>query len=165
MTDNKHRGQWHVQARKGSIRMKTSRIGLFTITASAPIVGGTADWSSADAVLTFQVGINEVTTGNPLLDPEVHALVAKGSDGVLTFTGTGTVNGDDIAFAGIAKAGNVEVSLQLTGLVAGENADRDVSISGTATFSDIQLPLPGLSNVNHIDVYIVGELKLRKPTD
>ena len=81
---SKHHGQWTVVAREGHINLKTNRIGIFTIDATAPIVGGEADWQAGQATLTLEVGINEVKTGNRLLDPEVHALVNSGSDGVLT---------------------------------------------------------------------------------
>ena len=160
---SKHHGQWTVVAREGHINLKTNRIGIFTIDATAPIVGGEADWQAGQATLTLEVGINEVTTGNRLLDPEVHALVNSGSDGVLTFAGTGHVTDSEVRFEGRAWAGNVEVPLVLTGApqdLGGE--ERDVTIDGTATFEDIHLPLPGFSNVKQIDVHIQGLLKLMR---
>ena len=48
---SKHGGQWTVVAREGHINLKTNRIGIFTIDATAPIVGGEADWAAGRAQL------------------------------------------------------------------------------------------------------------------
>lgn len=163
MTESRHRGQWQVEPRMGSIQLKTDRIGIFTIDAHAPILGGTADWAAKSATLIFEVAIGEVKTGNALLDPEVHALVHKGSDGVLTFTGKGAVTGDAIRFKGTAKAGDVEVPLTITGEASGdESTSRDITISGTATFEDIHIPIPGFTHLRQIEVHITGDLKLTR---
>ncbi len=165
MAASKKQSQWQVVAREGHITIKTSRIGMFTIDASAPIVGGEADWTSGKVTLKFQVGINEVKTGNRLLDPEVHALVNSGSDGVLTFDGEGHVSDREVRFEGRAWAGNIEVPLVLIGEPQDDGGDgelRDVKIDGTATFEDVHLPLPGMGHVKSIDVEIEGLLKLMK---
>lgn len=163
MNDSQHHGRWRVEPRVGSIRMKTDRIGMFTIDAHAPILGGTADWAAKNATLTFEVAISEVKTGNLLLDPEVHALVHKGSDGVLTFAGKGAVTGDAIRFEGTARAGDVEVPLTITGEAAENDATgRDVTISGTATFDDIHIPIPGFTHLQQISIYITGDLRLTR---
>ncbi len=163
MTNSKHHGTWAVQAREGIIKLKTNRIGLIKVNASAPIVGGEADWTAQQASLLLLVGISEVTTGNMLLDPEVHALVNRGSDGVLSFKGKGTVTDDHVEFAGHAWAGNVKVPLTLTGTSTGElEHERDVTIGGTATFKDIHLPIPGFTHVNSIDVHFEGLVKLTR---
>ena len=163
MARSKHGGQWTVVAREGHINLKTNRIGIFTIDATAPIVGGEADWAAGRARLKFEVGINEVKTGNRLLDPEVHALVNSGSDGVLTFDGVGHVTDDELRFEGRAWAGNVEVPLVLTGEPVDDDGDsREVKLDGTATFDDVHLPLPGFGNVTSIDVKVEGLLKLMR---
>lgn len=163
MTDTEHVGKWQVEARQGSMQLKTSRIGVFEVNAHAPITGGSADWEADSATLTFGVAIGEVKTGNALLDPEVHALVHKGSDGILTFAGSGRVSSDEVHFEGTATAGNVRVPLELTGDVAGDSPrSRDLRISGTATFTDIHIPLPGFSHLDHVDVRIEGDLRLTR---
>ncbi|MEI6620675.1 MAG: hypothetical protein WCP28_02040 [Actinomycetes bacterium] len=145
--------------------MKTDRVGVFVIDAHAPILGGSADWTSQVAQLTFDVAISEVKTGNPLLDPEVHALVKKGSDGVLTYHGTGSADGDEVQFEGTAKAGDVEVPMAITGDVEGSGDDpRDLRLTGTATFSDVHIPLPGFGHVHEVKIHVVGVLQLTRPS-
>lgn len=163
MTKSRHHGKWAVEAREGNLQLKTNRIGLIRINASAPIVGGEADWTSSQASLLLLVGISEITTGNMLLDPEVRALVNRGSDGVLSFEGKGTVTDDYVEFAGRAWAGNVEVPLTLSGTSNGElDHERNVTIGGTATFKDIHLPLPGFTHVNSVDIHFEGLVKLTR---
>lgn len=165
MSSHAHTGEWEVVAREGNIRLRTGRIGMFKVDATAPIVGGEADWTASRAKLMFRVGISEVKTGNRLLDPEVHALVGRGSDGVLTFEGTGSVNDDEVRFDGRAWAGDVEVPLTLVGQPEGDEGHaRDVKIAGTATFDDIHIPLPGFSSIRSVDVEIDGLLKLIRAT-
>ena len=163
MTGTQHHGQWQAEPRQGIIHMKTNRIGIFTINAKAPVVGGEADWNAEEAVLTLNIGLNEVETGISLLDPEVKALVTKGSDGILRFKGTGHVRGDDVQFDGTAVAGDVIVPMSVTGEVSANGDDsREVKICGNATFEDIHLPLPGLSNIKRIDLTITGDFRLNR---
>lgn len=157
-------GTWTL-AEESTITMKTSRIGLMALHAKAPVVGGTAVIADGEVTLEFVVAIDKVSTGNPLLDPEVHALVSNGSDGTLTFTGTGAnlaeVNGH-------AKAGNITVPLEL---VAAPKADPvghegpiEVALQGRTSFQDLHLPLPGLGHIKHIDIDISGLITLMRKT-
>ncbi|MBP7972932.1 MAG: hypothetical protein WAT42_07335 [Candidatus Nanopelagicales bacterium] len=161
MTTSKHLGQWQIQPREGEVHMKTSRVGLFSISATAPIVGGEADWTTAEADLVIQIGLNEMKTGNSLLDPEVQKLINRGSDGMLTFKGSGHAHDDEVRFEGTATAGNVVVPMILLGEAEEESeTQREVKVSGTATFDDLHLPLPGLSHVRKIDLHIEAMLRL-----
>lgn len=131
-----------------TVAIKTNRIGLLTIHASAPIVHG----EITDTDLTFTVRIDEVRTGNPLLDPELHALIHEVTSGVLEFSGQR--EGD--VFSGNATAGQITVPLDL----AAEEEQASVSVRGTSSFTDIHLPLPGLSHIHHLEVDIDGRLHL-----
>ena len=87
-------------------------------------------------------------TGNRLLDPEVHALVNSGSDGVLTFDGVSHVTDDEVRFEEPSVGGQRGVPLVLTGEPVDDGGDsREVKLDGTATFDDVHLPLPGFGNV------------------
>lgn len=158
-----HAGEWSVLSREGNIHLRTGRIGFFKMNASAPIVGGEADWSKQDASLTVLIGINEVNTGNRLMDSQVRNLVAGGSDGVLTFHGEGNVGDDAVDFEGSAWAGDVKVPMSLVGEPTDVGGDeRDLSITGQAVFSDIKIPIPGLSHIDKIEVTVEGLLKLSR---
>lgn len=128
---------------------RTNRIGLASIHASAPVLAGVVSGSR----LEFTVGIAEVVTGNPLLDPELHALIHRITDGTLVFTG----HGDGEFFAGRASAGTITVPLSLRATPAGADL---LHVTGSSTFSDVRTPLPGLGHIPHLEVDIEGRLHL-----
>lgn len=143
----------HVTDRKvlstnSSMKISTSRIGLVTIHATAPIVEG----HISDTHLTFTVRIDAVNTGNPLLDPELHALIHEVTSGTLTFTGqrTGEV------YSGSATAGEISVPLELSTTID----DSEVAVAGTSTFQNVRVPLPGMGHIKHLSVDIDGSLYL-----
>lgn len=153
-------GTWQL-ANESTITMKTSRIGLFGIHAHAPVVDGTARIEDGEVTLEFIVAIDQVSTGNPVLDPEVHALVHSGSDGRLTFTGTGATLAE---VTGHASAGNVKVPLELSAASAPGGDDLHLQVTGRTSFTDLHLPLPGMSHIHQIDVDIEGLLTLIRAT-
>lgn len=155
-------GEWRV-AQESVINMKTSRIGLFSVHAKAPVVDGTAQISDGEVTLEFIVAIDQVRTGNPILDPEVHALVNSTSDGRLTFSGTGAslaeVNGH-------ASAGTITVPLELVADPDSNDVDDALGLQlrGRTTFTDIHLPLPGMGHIKHLDIDIDGLITLMRAT-
>lgn len=137
-----------VLSENSAVKITTSRIGLLTIHATAPIIDGQV----SDSDLRFTVRIDEVSTGNPLLDPELHALVHEITSGVLTFSGERT--GD--VYSGSASAGQITVPLALSARVG----QSEVVVAGTSTFEDLHVPLPGLGHIKHLAVDIDGSLFL-----
>lgn len=156
---------WQVLAREGHITLKTSRIGLIgAIDATAPIVGGQAHWHSEKVSLTLKLAISEVKAGNALLDAAARRLVSSGSDGVLTFEGEGTGSDGSVTLEGRAWAGDVNVPMVVK-CDPPESVDaerRDLQITGSATFDDVRIPLPGFGSVKSIDINVAGTLQLGK---
>lgn len=130
------------------MQIKTSRIGLLTIHAKAPIVDGQV----SDDDLTFTVRIDEVNTGNPLLDPELHALIHELTSGTLTFNG----RRDGDVYSGSATAGEISIPLDLSATIE----QSEIVVAGTSTFRDVHVPLPGLGHIKHLAVDIDGSLHL-----
>ncbi|MCU0297420.1 MAG: hypothetical protein MUF33_02730 [Candidatus Nanopelagicales bacterium] len=93
---------------RGIMHIRTNRLGLVSIQASAPVVDGRI-W---DAGLEFTVRIDRVSTGNPLLDPELHALIHQLTSGTLTFSGT---RDGDTFVTGASRFSDVHVPLPALG--------------------------------------------------
>ncbi len=147
------------------MHIRTNRIGLLSIQATAPVVAGT--WT--DTHLEFTVRIDQVTTGNPLLDPELHLLIGELTGGTLAFAGrqdgtagSGTASAgtelSELRYSGTASAGDITVPLSLRATPAG---DRRLDLTGKSNFSDVRTPLPGLGYVEYLEVDIDGHLDLR----
>lgn len=130
------------------MHISTNRIGLLSIHASAPVVDGVV----SDSQLSFTVRIDAVNTGNPLLDPELHALIHQLTSGTLQFTGSR--QGD--LYTGTAQAGDIRIPLDL----AADTQHTVMDVRGTSTFSDVHVPLPGLGHIKHLQVDIDGRLHL-----
>lgn len=154
-------GQWSVDG-PSTISLKTSRVGLMSFHAHAPVVDGSVLIGDGDVELQFDVAIDQVATGNPLLDPEVHALVKSQSDGKLRFKGSGSELG---TLTGTATAGTITVPLELVAAQSPTHNDGvDLQINGQTSFKDIHVPLPGLGHIKHIDIDISGVLTLLRRT-
>ncbi len=138
-----------VRSDGSEMRIRTNRIGLLTIHATAPVVEGTLSGTEIE----FTVSIDHVDTGNPLLDPELHALIRQITSGTLVFRGSKT--GD--TFSGSASAGNLTIPLDLT---AGAQGEAAMDLQGRSRFSDVHVPLPGLGHIRHLEVDIDGRLHL-----
>ncbi|MCU0277421.1 MAG: hypothetical protein MUE31_00860 [Candidatus Nanopelagicales bacterium] len=134
---------------RGIMHIRTNRLGLVSIQASAPVVDGRI-W---DAGLEFTVRIDRVSTGNPLLDPELHALIHQLTSGTLTFSGTR----DGDTFTGTASAGDITIPLDL---VSSSGPDGALAVTGASRFSDVHVPLPALGHIHHLEVDIYGHLRL-----
>ncbi len=131
------------------MNVRTNRLGLLTIHATAPVIDGEV----SDTTLSFTVRIDQVATGNPLLDPELHALIREITRGTLTFSGTH--NGQ--AYEGRATAGSIAVPLSLT---AHGSPEGPLDVSGSSQFSDVHVPLPGLGHIKHLVVDVDGRLHI-----
>ncbi len=153
-------GNWTL-ANTSTISLKTSRIGFLSVHAHAPVIAGSVRIADGDVSLELVVAINQVSTGNPLLDPEVHALVNSGSDGTLRFKGTGA---SLAVVTGHAAAGNVKVPLELAAQPQDSGGDLPLQLKGKTTFRNIHLPLPGMGHISHVDVDIDGLVTLMRAT-
>lgn len=149
--------EWRIDG-PSSIRLKTSRIGLMSFHAHAPVTDGLVRIADGDVELEFAVAIDQVATGNPLLDPEVHALVKSQSDGQLRFKGSGSALN---SLTGTASAGTITVPLELTAQrKSGSAGADDLALTGRTSFTDIHVPIPGIGHIKHIDIDIEGLLTL-----
>lgn len=146
-------------ATESRIEMRTSRIGMMSFHAHAPVTAGTIDLTNGIVKVEFTVAIDRVSTGNPLFDPEVHALVRSASDGNLTFTGQGSTL---TQVPGFAQAGNVKVPLDVSAderaLAADAHGAVLLKLSAATAFQNISVPLPGLGHISHVEVTISGTL-------
>ena len=97
------------------------------------------------------LNIAEVRVGNPLMQAAARALVGSGENSTLTFDAYGA-DDDAMRFVGTARAGDVEVPMEVTTAVDEQGDAVTITITGWARFTDVKIPLPGMSRVNTIEV-------------
>ncbi|MEZ5115947.1 MAG: hypothetical protein R2737_06740 [Candidatus Nanopelagicales bacterium] len=167
-------GSWQIDiAGPPLVHLKTARIGLIRLEASAPVLGGVFRLGAGDAGagdtggdtqdgtgLRLELGLDQLTTGNPLLQAAARVLVSRGNGERLVFdarAAAGTTHGGPWDFAGDARAGDVVVPMTVTAQHAGGGR---LTLGGSATFQDVHIPLPGLSHLNEISFEVASEVRL-----
>lgn len=156
-------GQWEVLADNSQLHVKTSRLGLISVQATAPVGGGRlsdADPSSGRRSLRIEVLISRVRTDEHFIDPELHELIMKTSDGVLVFEGDGIGS----EFQGNSSAGTIVLPMSLSLALGSGNAAGvlPTSVDGRVDISDMHVPLPGFSRFRSASVTITGQVSFTK---
>jgi len=132
-------------------RLRTQRIGLMSFELEAPVTSGRLELSATRSELMLTLNIAEVRVGNPLMQAAARALVGSGESATLTFDAYGQ-DDDAMHFAGTARAGDVEVPMEVTAAVDEQGDAVTITLTGWARFTDVKIPLPGMSRVNTIEV-------------
>jgi hypothetical protein len=80
-----------------------------------------------------------------------RALVGTGDNAQLVFDAKG-LPGDLLRFTGEARSGDVVVPMEVGAALHPDAAPFVATITGWARFTDVHIPLPGLSRVNTVEV-------------
>ncbi|CAB4951090.1 MAG: hypothetical protein F2842_07190 [Actinobacteria bacterium] len=139
------------------VMLRTQRIGLMRVELNAPVTGGLLVLGSSSSELMLTLNIAEVRVGNPLMQAAARALVGSSDSSLLRFDAEGA-DDDLLRFLGTARAGDVEVPMEITAAVGPLGASLPVVLSGWATFTDVSIPLPGMGRVSTIEADISGRV-------
>lgn len=146
---------WRV-APGGEVHLRSRKVGLFEVKASAPVVSGELQESDDEATLTLTLALEELRA-NKLLQGPARSLVKRHDGGRLVYRGSGEyVEGEPLTVYGKAMAGTILVDLVLTIIRTGELA----SISGSASLGTVELPLPGLGRIDDFSFEVHAQLQV-----
>lgn len=134
----------------GHVRLRSGKIGLMSIDASAPVSGGELVVDGDQASFTLRLDLGQLRAGNFLLQAAARSLISSHDVHVLEFTGSGPRVGETWQVAGTAVAGPIEVPLTLTITPIGDSGRplSEIDISGSANVGTVHLPLPGMGTVD-----------------
>lgn len=138
------------------VRLVTQRIGLMTLDVRAPVVAGQLDVGDQQA-LRVELALNDLRTGNPLMQTAARALVHSGNGDVLVFHAAASLH-DAWEFAGTARAGDVEVPMRVKIEPQNDGGALQLDVKGWARFDDVHIPLPGLSHIRTIEADVSGTI-------
>ena len=158
-------GTWSIHTVDGAdVRLKSGRIGLVSVDVTAPVSGGELVVASGSARLTLRLALDQLRTGNFLMQAAARSLVARHDAQVLTYDGTGSDVAAGWSVTGHAIAGNVDVELDLVVSAIGpSHAPMDeIEIVGSASVGTVHLPLPGLGTVEDFGFDVDARLALRR---
>jgi hypothetical protein len=157
-------GHWAVHTVDGAeVRLRSGRIGLVSVDVRAPVTGGELLVSEGSVRLTLRLALDQLKTGNFLMQAAARTLVTRHGAHVLTYTGAGAHDAGAWSVIGDAMAGSIDVELPLSITPSGTSVDRmdEIELVGTANLGTVHLPLPGLGTVEDFSFDVDARLALR----
>lgn len=146
----------------GHVRLRSGKMGLMSLDASAPVSGGELLIEGDHATFTLRLDLGQMRTGNFLLQAAARSLISSNDVHVLTYAGSGPAVDEGWRVSGTAVAGPVEVPLDLTiaGTGAGGDPMVEIDITGSANVGTVHLPLPGMGTVDDFGFDVEARLAM-----
>jgi hypothetical protein len=157
-------GEWAVHTGDGAeVRLRGGRVGPVTVDVTAPVAGGELTVAPHGVTFTLQLALDQLRTGNFLMQAAARSLVSRYDARVLTYLGTGEDSVGAWELDGHAIAATIDVVLQLAVTPCGPDDDpmSEVTLVGNAQVGTVNLPLPGLGKVDDFAFDVEARLALR----
>lgn len=147
----------------GHVRLRSGKIGLVSIDATAPVSGGELSVDGDKVRFTLRLDLRQMRTGNFLMQAAARSLVSSNNVQSLDYTGDGSATSDGWQVSGAAIAGTIGVPLELTITAIGPSSDAmaEIDIVGSASVGRVHIPLPGLGTVDDFGFDIDARLAMR----
>ena len=147
----------------GDVRLRNAQgSGLMNLDVTAPVQAGTLRAEATRMHLDLTIALDQIKTGNFLTEHAARAFIAGYRAHDLTYAGSGHWPSEPVTLRGPAKAGAIDVEIELT--VSPVDADWDamseIQIVGTAGFGRVHIPLPGVGTVDDLIVDIEARLRV-----
>ena len=159
-------GEWEIAAVDGAdVRLRSGRVGLLSVDVSAPVAGGLLQITAQEIHLTLNLALDQLKTGNFLLQSAARSVVTRYQAHTLVYSGKGPV-GEIWSVTGIARAGSIEVELDLTitPIASASAPIGEIEIVGSANMGTVHLPIPGMGTIEDFSFDVDAKLALRTKT-
>ena len=147
----------------GDVRLRNSQgSGLMDLDVSAPVRAGQLLLQTTLVTLDLTIALDRIKTGNFLTEHAARAFFAGYRAHDLVYTGSGSREVDPVSVRGPAKAGSIDVEIELNvHPIDGDwNAMSEIQIIGTAGFGTVHIPLPGVGSVDDLVIDIDARLRV-----
>lgn len=146
----------------GHVRLRSGKIGLMSLDASAPVSGGELVIDGDQASFTLRLDLGQMRTGNFLLQAAARSVISSNDVHVLTYVGSGPAVDAGWRVSGTAVAGPVEVPLDLTITAIGPPGSpmAEIDMTGSANVGTVHLPLPGMGTVDDFGFDVEARLAM-----
>lgn len=127
---------------------------------TAPVRSGLLHLTTSNVNLDLTIALDRVKTGNFLTEHAARAFIAGYRAHDLVYAGAGSRVADRGSVCGPAKAGTIDVEIELviTPVGADWSAMSEIEIVGSAGFGRVHIPLPGVGTVDDLVVDIDARL-------
>jgi hypothetical protein len=146
----------------GHVRLRSGKIGLVSIDATAPVSGGELALDGDAAAFTLRLDLGQMRTGNFLMQAAARSLISSNNVHVLVYEGHGHAVDGGWRVSGTAVGGTIEVPLDLTISAIGPAGAEmtEIEIVGSASVGRVHIPLPGLGTVDDFGFDIDARLAM-----
>ncbi len=158
-------GTWDIPADAGEVRVRTGSSGPLRLDASAPVRSGSLR-IGGDIEFTLVLALDQMRTSNFLMQAAARSLITAHRVHELVYVGTGAL-AEVITVLGTARAGDLvlDLGLRITPIRGAEEAMSAIEIAGDSNVGTVQIPLPGVGQVDDLRFSVAGRLPLRAATD
>jgi hypothetical protein len=149
----------------GDVRLRNGGgKGLLDLDVSAPVRTGQLRLHAAGIHFDLTIALDRVKTGNFLTEHAARAFIAGYRAHDLVYAGAGSRGSDASRVRGPAKAGSidVEIELTLTPVASDWDAMTELEIVGSAGFGTVHIPLPGVGTVDDLVIDINARLAVKR---
>lgn len=157
-------GSWSVHTVDGAdVRLRSGRIGLVSVDVNAPVTGGELVASAEGAHFTLRIALDQLRTGNFLMQAAARTLVSRHGAVVLSYDGSGPSEGSGWRVTGVATAGDVALDLELfiTAIGAAGDEMAEIELVGSANVGTVHLPLPGMGTIEDFSFDVDARLAMK----
>lgn len=149
----------------GDVRLRNAQgSGIMNVDVTAPVRAGNLRTNANRLTLDLTIALDQIKTGNFLTEHAARAFIAGYRAHDLVYAGSGHWPSGAVAVRGPAKAGSVDVEIELT--VSPVDSDWDemseIEIIGTAGFGTVHIPIPGLGTVDDLVIDIDARLRVSR---
>ncbi len=148
----------------GDVRLRNAQgSGVMKMDVSAPVRSGNLRVVSSRIHLDLTIALDQIKTGNFLTEHAARAFISGYRAHDLVYAGSGHWPSESVALTGPAKAGSIDVEIELTvnPVDADWNSMSEIEIVGTAGFGTVHIPIPGVGTVDDLVVDIDARLRVR----
>lgn len=148
----------------GHVRLRSGRIGLMSLDATAPVAGGELVIDEVDVLFRLRLDLQQMRTGNFLLQGAARGLISSHGVQALDYEGRGASSGDGWAVSGTAVGGSIEVpiDLHITAIGPPPAPVSEIDIAGSASVGTVHIPLPGIGTVEDFGFDLEAKLAMRQ---
>lgn len=145
------------------VRLRSGKIGLISVEASAPVSSGELHLGEHETTFVLALALDKLKSPNFIMQRAARSIVTKHDGHDLTFDGRGPAGNEPWMVNGLASAGSIEVTLDVTlSPTSRTDAMMDVELTGIAEFGDVSLPLPGMSNIADFSCDVDAVLRMHR---
>ena len=152
-------GSWIFAAIDGAdVRLRTGDVGLLDVDVTAPVRRGSLQITAGRASMSLVIALDQLRTGNFLTEHAARAFITGQGAHDLEYEGAGTAHELPFAVTGQAKAGQLDLSIGLTVMLLGGQQPTEAELTGSTSFGQVHIPIPGVGTVDDLTITIDARL-------